>query len=425
MTLLSWTLAIGGLIGQSSWGAESVSKRIEARQFGSYIAGGLGLYASSGIWTSDAALAADSGIGTVRFNSDVWDLLEPSPGRFNWAPLDSAVKAARGRGLEILFTIPISSRWNSRARAKRVHGFEVGPTHFPTEDPARLSAFCEALASRYEGRIGYYEVWNEPDFFMFWKGKPDASEYLPILRAAHAGIKKGNPKALVLLGGLAKPEDPAWLTSLLSQDAGQLFDIMNIHVYPAFSKLDKALSSVRGVLARFSLSKPVWITETSSTGLYFETADRDAEEQAKAAYLLKTYAVALSQADMERVFWHTLRNPGRDVGLPRDMDFGLMTSAGEPLPAHRAFARLSRALTGSLAKGKFDAGPGIEAWRFEKPGKTTLILWSRKDKSVFRVPRSYSRARRVSLYGAASELELQGGREIEASEEPFYLELLP
>src|SRR5215831_5425329 len=79
-------------------------------RLGTYVAGGRGLYAPIETWKRDAEQARRLGFGVVRFNSDVWDLLEPAPGRYDWRSLDAAVDAVRGAGLEILFTLPISSK---------------------------------------------------------------------------------------------------------------------------------------------------------------------------------------------------------------------------------------------------------------------------------------------------------------------------
>lgn len=391
-------------------------------RLGTYIGGGLGLYAPAEVWRNDAARTRELGVGAVRFNSDVWDLLEPSRFDYRWEKLDAAVETMTAAGLEPLFTLPISNKWNGTDKAIKVSGFDIGPTHFPTRDLAGVRALAKTIAARYKTKIKYYEVWNEPDFALFWKGEPNASEYLDLLREAYMGLKEGNPQAVVLLGGLAKPKETEWLDKLLALGGGKFFDVMNLHVYPAFATLEEALGVSRGVMLRHKTSKPIWITETSTTGWYFETSNRNKEEGDKAIYLLKTFAAAMSQPDVERVFWHTLRNPGKDVGLPRDLDFGLMTSDGTPLPAHRALSVFNRLLKGSVPKGRVER-PGLEIFPFEDNKRRVEVLWSRKGTIDYRVPSGYKTARRLSLYG---EDQHDPGlpASIAVTEEPLYLELL-
>lgn len=347
-------------------------RTVTSARVGTYLGGGLGMWAPPEVWDKDLALARELGFGVFRFNSDTWDLIEPAPGRFDFSRLDLIVQKARSSGVEVLFTLPISSRWNrGKVKSARVWGAPVAPSHFPTQDLDSFRRLCRAVALRYRGRIVGYEVWNEPDFPMFWKGAPDAAEYLPFLKAAYEEIKAADPSALVLLGGLAKPADTAWFKALLDLGGGDYFERMNIHVYPAFATLDQALTLNRDLLKAKGLSKPFWITETSTTGAYFETKDREREEKAKADYLVRFFAQALSEPDVERVFWHTLRNPGRDVRMPRDLDFGLMTGDGQPLPALHAYKDFM-----SKLQGAEPLGPGKDGgYVFQRNGKKTRVRW--------------------------------------------------
>src|SRR5207244_3239067 len=126
------------------------------------------------------------------------------------------------------------------------------------------------------------EMWNEADFAPFWNNAPNATQYFSYMQAAYQGIKQGDPTATVLMCGLAMPQDTTWFTQLLSLGGGAYFDIANVHIYPAFATFSGALGTVRGELAQFGLTnKPIWITETSTTGAYFETTNRDYEEYQK------------------------------------------------------------------------------------------------------------------------------------------------
>jgi Glycosyl hydrolase catalytic core len=214
-------------------------------------------------------------------------------------------------------------------------------------------------------------VWNEPDYEVFWKGEPNAAEYLPFLRAAYQTIKSVDASAFVLMGGLAKPTDTRWFDKLLSLGGGSYTDAVNVHIYPAFATLDQTLLANRELLKRHQLQKSFWITETSSTGGYFDTQDRDAEEKHKADYLIKFYAQALCEPDVDKVFWHTLRNPGRDVHMNRDYDFGLMTGDAKPLPALTAFKNLMAHLDHAHCVGAEPAGGYV----FQREQQTTRILW--------------------------------------------------
>ena len=48
-----------------------------------------------------------------------------------------------------------------------------------------------------------YEVWNEPNFGRLWCPKPDPGAYARLYLAARSAVQAVDPKALVLVGGLA------------------------------------------------------------------------------------------------------------------------------------------------------------------------------------------------------------------------------
>jgi len=407
-------------------------------RLGTYVAGGRGLRAPKEEWARDAADAKRLGMGVARFNADAWDILEPRPGVYDWRSLDRAVEALSAENVEILFTLPISNSRNSPRRGPvkvngtlRVHGRFVkaegivGPTHFPARDTEEIKRLARAVAERYKGRIRTYEVWNEPDFALFWKGAPDAAEYAALLKAVSPEIRAADPGARILMGGLAFPAESEWFDRFLAEGAAPFFDAVNIHVYPAYSTLDAALANVRAVMAARGVSKPVWITETSSTGGYFDSRDREAEERKKAAYLTETYAQALSEPGVEKIFWHTLRNPGRDAGMPRDFDFGLMTGGGAPLPALQAYRTMADRLLGTVPKGREKADPRIRLYAFSKDRGTVYVGWSSDGDAEYRLRSPGFRARRVDMFGTARDLGSADDLAVTMGPVPFYIELVP
>jgi hypothetical protein len=402
--------------------AEECLSCVDSSRLGAYVAGGLGLYAPADDWRKDAERCVAIKAGIVRFNSDAWDVLEPRPGVYDWSSLDAALAVIEERGLQMLFTLPISSGWN---RGPIPRDSDVTPSHFPTEDLKSVRSFARALAGRYRDRIKAYEVWNEPDFDPFWKGRANASEYFQFIQAAYAGLKEGDRNAVVLMGGLAKPQETEWLDAFLSLGGGRYFDAMNVHVYPAFSTLERALSVPRETLARHGLAKPVWITEISSTGGYFETRDRAAEELRKAVYLVKNYARALSREEVRAVVWHTLRNPGRDVGMVRDFDFGLMTLEGRPLPVYKAHEILSGLLVGARSLGRWNVR-GIEAYRFAREDRDVWVVWSEGSSArLTNLPSSYEGLSLVSLDGSRRKISGKKLKNMTFGPTPVFLELTP
>lgn len=399
---------------------------IEKRSLGAYVGGGLGLYGSSENWQKEAACARDLGIGLVRFNSDCWDVLEPQAGRYRWQTLDERVDLLRKQGLDIVFILPISAVWNSSADAAApVVRARVGRTHFPARDLQALENLSYALSARYRGRIQFWEVWNEPDFEDFWKGRPDPEEYFRVLAAASRGLRRGNPECSILIGGLARPSQTGFLDAVLKQGGGRLFDIMNIHLYPqAVRDRSRTVADVSRRLRARGTPKPVWITEISTTPEYFASADREAEEARKADFLVKEYAQAFA-AGAERIIWHSLRACGRDTGLNRDFDFGLMKADYTPLPAYAAYRFFIRKIVGTRPTvPAFRVPPPAMVTAFQGEGRSVWIAWLPRGRreTTLPIPARITGAWDVLGRPVPWTAGRRGGLRIYLSESPVYIE---
>ncbi|MBV9544130.1 MAG: beta-galactosidase, partial [Chloroflexi bacterium] len=119
-----------------------------------------------------------------------WPQVETAPGVYDWSELDSIVNTANAAGLKVLLS-PLHAP-----------AFYRGPTSGLTPaDPNTYRTFMQALAARYAGKVQAYEVWHEQNLSReMGSGNVDPSNYLPLLQAGYAGIKAGDPNAMVLLG---------------------------------------------------------------------------------------------------------------------------------------------------------------------------------------------------------------------------------
>ena len=124
-----------------------------------------------------------------------WALYEPSAGAVNWAPIDEMVDAMDEAGLNILLSVASAPGW------ARDSDQEKGP---PT-DYKTYANFVGQLASRYEGRVDAYEIWNEQNLRREWNTSKgiSAASYVELLRLAYTAIKEVDPEAIVVTGGLA------------------------------------------------------------------------------------------------------------------------------------------------------------------------------------------------------------------------------
>lgn len=60
-------------------------------------------------WADDAARMAALGLAWVRVGEFAWALIEPEPGRFDWAWLDRAIEVLGGAGLKVIMSTPTAA----------------------------------------------------------------------------------------------------------------------------------------------------------------------------------------------------------------------------------------------------------------------------------------------------------------------------
>ena len=88
--------------------------------------------------------------------------------------------------------------------------------------------------------VVWWQLWNEPNFPSFWFHKPNAKQYVHLLRVFHGAVKGGDPSAKVVLAGLFPTPgeqvrrgidlDP-YLTAIYRHGGKKLFDAAAIHPY--------------------------------------------------------------------------------------------------------------------------------------------------------------------------------------------------
>jgi hypothetical protein len=106
-------------------------------------------------------------------------------------------------------------------------------------DPAEYAEFVGIVATRYQGRVSAYEVWNEPNGKVFWDPEPVAAQYTELLKAAYTAIKAADPDAVVVPGSVGAVTDyDGWtvesvrfVREMYEAGAAGYFDALSYHPY--------------------------------------------------------------------------------------------------------------------------------------------------------------------------------------------------
>ncbi len=212
----------------------------------------------------------------------IWALANPEKGKYDFKAYDAIINEALKRNLHILPVVTWTPKWASANGNSSEWMFSP-----PTEKIIGkcgsgydyLEKFAETISERYKGKIEYWELWNEPDMrpsLYDANGNGTSSdEYAKMLYYFHKGIKAGNKKAKVVLGGLAQGEkepecEKGYALKLLESErypAGENFDVFNFHTnFKPPAEIKKQIENNKKLLKKFGIGeKKIWITETSYT----------------------------------------------------------------------------------------------------------------------------------------------------------------
>jgi hypothetical protein len=308
----------------------------------------------------DATLddATALGLGWIRADLSWTTVQGGGPTSWSWGGFDRVVLAAKARGLKVLPILAYTPAWARDADCTRFS--------CPPRDPAQFAAFASAAVARYSSYgVTTWEVWNEPNLNQFWP-TPDPVRYATLLATTSAAIKKADPQATVLVGGLAALENSApsigpreFLNAVCLTGACTSADAVSYHPYTypylasyyatwsAWSKMSATPTSLRTVLGAFGLgTMPIWVTEygapTDGDGMAGDgtwattTATTDHVTEAWQASIAKD-AVAKADADpyVQSFFWYT--NQDLAASTRKEASFGLRHLDGTPKPSWQAF----------------------------------------------------------------------------------------
>ena len=305
------------------------------------------------------AIAA-AGAGTVR-HPFLWSVIEPTPGRYDFALHDGFVLAAARQGLSVL---PVLFDPPAFRSSRPASGAERGV--YPPADNASFGTFAAALVRRYgpggslwrehpavpARPIRAWQIWNEPNIPFYWPAGPNPAAYTALLQAASAAIKTADPGATIVTAGLNDSELGLklvpFLQGMYAAGARDSFDQLAVHPYAPASDLviDQLTAAVRE-LERAGDDARLLVTELGwATGGPAERA-LVVGEAGQAALIRSTTSRLSRLADglrLDGMFYFNWRDVSAAPGA-RDhwgLHTGLLRQDGSPKPALEALTQAAR-----------------------------------------------------------------------------------
>jgi hypothetical protein len=308
-----------------------------------------------------ADLAVEAGFDTI-VQVLPWRDVHLAPGQFEWAAADALVQAVRQRGLNLVLRLDMPPAW----------AVQNDPAGLPF-DLAAYADFVTAVATRYQGKILGYIIWNEPNLAAEWSRSggdleahwasfdgwvADPADYVGVLGVAFRRIRAADPQALVVGGGLAPTteispravDDRVFWQQLFAAGMANCVDVIAVHAYGFGLSPDAPddmhnnlnlgrIEQVHEIMQAAEVDKPVWITELGYTVADGNQPAVSAAQQAD--YLLAAQARAAAEWPWVELFtvWNLVygRSPTDEMS-----GYSLVNPDLTPRPAFYAWQRLEK-----------------------------------------------------------------------------------
>jgi len=275
-------------------------------------------------------IIAESGIEAIRVDFP-WIDIEQEDDEFYWDSFDKIVDLCEERELEIVAIVGYSPYWASTNKEEDDFAF------YPPKNAEEFGEFIKEASSRYKGRVNTWEIWNEPNLSLFFKGY-DPEVYFPLLEEAFISAKYGDPNSIVLIGGLANDPDITGLPGMNPEEflekiyilGGEEYsDAAAIHPYTdpyqGLSTLRDRITPIREIMdENGAIEHLLWIGEIG-----YPTGFQYWSEELMADWLTKSYTEIENMERIGPIIWYNFRDKGTD---PNDGEhhFGLVTRNFEP-----------------------------------------------------------------------------------------------
>ncbi len=345
-------------------------------------------------WVVDAC--AQAGFDLLRAGG--WDG-HTGPGKFDHRWRHTLMGMAKDANIKPFNSITFTPGWAVQEKDK---GKNPASRYAPREEALR-EYIREIVPINKQYGVTIYDLWNEPDLSGFFKGTTD--EYLEFMRVAYDEIKKNQPDAMVLSGGIAVMQghgghglNPDMIGRMIV-DGQDSYDAISLHLHGDFKtfqeQIDGPVAQYRKQLRK---DKPMFFTETGVT---------NASRRVGASELMKKIVFARARGAIGfTTFVFHYRN---------EIAYSLMNAGPsfEPFPAWVAHNELAKLMRSTRFVRQIDVGPGLWVFEFEGSRQTLLVGWDESaddtGQQALVVLPTGAAANRIDLMGNAQEMTAMEG----------------
>lgn len=357
-------------------------------------------------------------MGVTYIRDDIrWNTIEKEDGTYYYTKSDKWINEAYENGINIIGILGYGSTTFMGSDSKISSEEEL--QHF--------LEFVENFATRYKGKVNYYEYWNEPNTILntdediYWYVRT-VKELYPLLKSIDSNIK--------LTIGAMRTDGTASDKFKTSEEIFNIFyqnnldqfsDDFSIHVY------DYRKEQMNNIYRQLMKEHVDLFTDDggfqeyliSEHGASTFKADGGATEEKQASVLI-TQSIINDQYNANTNILYTFRNRTATEENSETIaryNFGTINNDYTPKLAYYAMKKYYENTNGAEYIGTINLANGLEAHVYNKDGKPKIITWATNTNDSITI--SYEDFTASDMYGNKIE-NLDGNLTITSS--PVYLD---
>ena len=386
-------------------------------------------------WAHLLELSRKAGLVWVRDWSLKWKDIEPEKGQFTFAESDYQINRVAGEGLRMLCMLPFpSSPWSSSAppEIRRGSSYEErrAVVAYAPRDMAEFENYVERTVAHYGGRVGWFQVFNEPLFTSYALPREHGytgATYANYTRAFVRAARRANPQCKVLagIGYLAEGRIMEDFREFFKGGGLDVIDAVDVHYYPRIRApefIEDLLEKLNSLMDEHGGRKPIWLTEYGyyadddpyAVPVTYRDFDQPlASEQVQAEYAVR-WATIMFANGVEKVFYHA----GTCSGINGDDLHGVFYEyGGEPHKIYAAQAVMAHMFPpASRFVKRMSLGDGITGYLFRDEERLVAVVWAAGGAQPGAIRLRSEKMKLLDIVGRE-----QARRVLDLSETPVYI----
>jgi hypothetical protein len=181
----------------------------------------------------------DMGLKWMRVSIDTFDWPEVEGTMYSkhhvYPEQDRAITALNDNGIDVMHTIVFWDPESPSFKQEEKQDY----SRFKTEDEIqRYLDYVQFVVSHFQGKIGYYEILNEPNARKGTQQHVESDDYINLVRRVVPVIRQADPEAKIVVGAttaLHDPRDHEYFFNILKSDVIPLVDAVSFHSLSAES----------------------------------------------------------------------------------------------------------------------------------------------------------------------------------------------